>query len=111
MIKCKNCGELIILQSSDDEPRRISGEPYCKDCYFKSLGEAIEKHPIGAQFYKEYSVKKKTENVGQILLREDILKLGRLSTMKREEVLETIKKITADIKSGKISHWNWEKLK
>jgi uncharacterized protein YlaI len=51
-MKCIICETDIILQSSDEEPRRISNEPVCEECYFRSLGEAIEKHPIGIRFYK-----------------------------------------------------------
>lgn len=111
MIKCKNCGESILFQSSDEEPRRISGEPVCDECYFKLLGEAIEVYPIGAPFYKEYSTKLKRETDDQKRLREDILNLSIIYKMNREEVLETLKKITADIKSGNINNPNWEKPK
>lgn len=111
MIKCKICGEKIIFQGSDEEPRRISGEPVCDECYFNSLGEAIEKYPLGSPFYKEYSTKIKRETDDQKRLREDILNLSIIYKINREEVLETLKKITDDIKTGNINNPNWEKVK
>ena len=44
---CTICHEPIILQCSDDNPYKISGEPVCKSCYFKELGKVVEQHPIG----------------------------------------------------------------
>jgi uncharacterized protein (DUF983 family) len=46
-MKCTKCGKDIYLQCSDDEPKRISGEPVCKNCYFEELGNMMEKYPPG----------------------------------------------------------------
>lgn len=51
-MKCTLCHCDIYLQCSDDDPYKISGEPVCRHCYFKELGEIVEKYPIGFQFYK-----------------------------------------------------------
>lgn len=47
-MKCTLCGVDIVLQSSDDKPKYISGEPVCDDCYYDGLGKTIEQHPIGS---------------------------------------------------------------
>jgi hypothetical protein len=46
-MKCTKCDKNIFLQGSDDEPHRIDGEPVCKDCYFRELGNMMEQHPPG----------------------------------------------------------------
>ena len=46
-MECSICHNAIILQCSDDNPHRISGEPVCRDCYFQELGKLVEQHPIG----------------------------------------------------------------
>jgi hypothetical protein len=53
IMKCTLCHCDIYLQCSDDDPYKISGEPVCRHCYFKELGEVVEKYPIGFQFYKQ----------------------------------------------------------
>lgn len=52
-MKCTHCGNDIYQQCSDDNPHRIDGETVCTYCYFKELGEIMEKYPIGFQFYKQ----------------------------------------------------------
>ena len=47
LMKCAKCGNDILLQCSDDSPERIDGEPVCKDCYFRELGDMMEQHPPG----------------------------------------------------------------
>jgi hypothetical protein len=49
-MKCSKCNTDIYLQCADSEPKRISGEPVCRDCYFEELGNMMEQHPPG--FYK-----------------------------------------------------------
>jgi hypothetical protein len=46
-MKCFICHEGILLQGSDDEPKRIEGNPVCRDCYYEELGKIVEEHPIG----------------------------------------------------------------
>jgi NAD-dependent SIR2 family protein deacetylase len=42
--KCSKCGK---KWESDDECERIDGKPVCSDCYYETLGDFIEDHPIG----------------------------------------------------------------
>lgn len=51
-MNCIICGDPIVLQCSDDEPHRTSGEPVCRRCYFKELGDAVERYPIGRPVLK-----------------------------------------------------------
>lgn len=44
--KCSKCGKEIVLESPDAKPFTIKGEPVCKDCWCKEMGEEMEKHPI-----------------------------------------------------------------
>jgi hypothetical protein len=46
-MKCIKCGKDIFLWSLDDEPYWIDGDPACKDCYFRGLGDMMEQHPPG----------------------------------------------------------------
>ncbi len=43
--KCENCG--IVLQETITGNRAGSNGRVCSDCYFKELGEVVEKYPIG----------------------------------------------------------------
>jgi len=47
--KCSKCSNPLfdMMVSSDTEPYEISGEPVCRKCYFRELGDEIERHPIG----------------------------------------------------------------
>lgn len=47
-IKCSFCDNPIqeLVLSSDAEPHRIDGKQACKECYYKKLGDVIEK-PYG----------------------------------------------------------------
>lgn len=55
-MKCTICQNDIYLQCCDDEPHKISNKPVCEDCYFKELGDLMERYPIG--FHYKYKVKR-----------------------------------------------------
>lgn len=46
-IECSFCHNPIqeLALSSDAEPRMINGKQACRECYYKKLGEAIERLP------------------------------------------------------------------
>lgn len=44
--KCSKCGKEIKTESPDEYPKTINNKPLCDDCWFKEVGEEIEKHPI-----------------------------------------------------------------
>lgn len=48
-------------------------------------------------------------NVGQIMFREKILGLHELTVLKRDEVLEVLGTLTADVANGNVGHFKWRK--
>lgn len=55
-MKCTHCQKDIYLQCSDDAPHKVDGKPVCEDCYFRELGDLMERHPIG--FHYKYKTKR-----------------------------------------------------
>lgn len=47
--KCSRCPNPLFdtFVSADTEPYKIGKEEVCRECYFKELGDEIEKNPIG----------------------------------------------------------------
>jgi len=46
-MKCTLCPKEFHLQCADDEPYKIDGQPVCRECYFRELGNMMEKYPPG----------------------------------------------------------------
>ena len=44
------CGEPLGIHHDEIPPYTIGGKPVCPDCWFDSLGEEIENHPIVSPF-------------------------------------------------------------
>jgi len=54
MDTCKKCG--VHIQEFITGRKKVSGELYCKHCYYEELGKVIEKHPLQGPPYHMVSL-------------------------------------------------------